>query len=324
MDVKVSVIIPVYNVEKYIGRCVHSLFSQTLNEMEFIFVDDCTPDNSIEIIKSILKEYPNRKHQVKFVTHNVNKGLAKSRQDGLEQAVGKYIIHCDSDDWLECNMYEALCDKAVETHADIVICNYFEESDAGAVVMSQHLFEDKDDLFAAILEGKLHAAVWNKLVKREFLFSCPYKIPTEIFMWEDMAVMVPLLMATNRIVKLDKPLYHYAIKREGSITALYDAGKTASMLKCVDYIEQYMKDAGIYKDFTGKLYSLRLRASAGLISQTECWSPNLWREKNNDASIKDIFNSNMWWSHQIYAVLAKLRLDVVIKTILKFRAIFPK
>ena len=99
-EIKVSVIVPIYEVERYIERCARSLFEQTmLSGIEFIFVDDCTPDYSIEILHNTLKEYPEREAQVTILTHSANKGLAAARKTGVRAARGEYISHCDSDDW---------------------------------------------------------------------------------------------------------------------------------------------------------------------------------------------------------------------------------
>lgn len=108
---KISVIIPVYKAEPYIERCVRSLFSQTLDDLEYIFIDDCTPDNSISVLKAVLDEYPNRRDQVKIVNHQHNQGVSQSRQDGFDATTGEYVIHCDPDDWIEPEMYELLYDK---------------------------------------------------------------------------------------------------------------------------------------------------------------------------------------------------------------------
>lgn len=105
---KVSVIIPVYGVEKYIERCARSLFEQTLEDMEFIFVDDSTRDNSIDILLEVINEYPQRKNQIKILTHEVNKGLPAARQTGIKAAKGDYIAHCDSDDWVTPNAYQEM------------------------------------------------------------------------------------------------------------------------------------------------------------------------------------------------------------------------
>ena len=117
---KVSVIIPVYGVEKYIERCARSLFEQTLEDIEYIFVDDCTPDNSISILRKVLSEYPNREKQVKILHHDKNKGLAKARQTGLKIASGEYIAHCDSDDWVDKDLYKVLYNQAVNLKSDMI------------------------------------------------------------------------------------------------------------------------------------------------------------------------------------------------------------
>ena len=98
---KVSVIIPVYGVEKYIEKCARSLFEQTLDDIEYLFVDDCTPDKSVDILKHILEEYPHRKSQVVIHRMEQNSGQAVVREWGVKNAKGDFIIHCDSDDWVD-------------------------------------------------------------------------------------------------------------------------------------------------------------------------------------------------------------------------------
>ena len=113
---KVSIVIPIYNVEKYIIKCAKSLFEQTLDDIEYIFVNDCTPDNSIKVLLEVLEQYPNRKQQVKIITHKINLGAAIARKNGILAATGKYIIHCDGDDWTAPDMYQRLYEKAEREH----------------------------------------------------------------------------------------------------------------------------------------------------------------------------------------------------------------
>ncbi len=117
----VSIIVPIYNVEKYIERCAVSLFEQDFEDIEYIFVNDCTPDNSIQILEEVIEKYPNRKSNVKIIHYKANKGLGSARKTGLEQATGEYVLHIDSDDWVELDMVLCLYNKAIETDADIVI-----------------------------------------------------------------------------------------------------------------------------------------------------------------------------------------------------------
>ena len=118
---KISICIPVYGVEKYIEQCARSLFEQTIIEdVEFIFVNDCTKDKSIDILKNILREYPQRIKQTKIISHEHNSGLVAARNTALKHSTGDYIIHCDSDDWVDFDFYEKLYNQASKTDADVV------------------------------------------------------------------------------------------------------------------------------------------------------------------------------------------------------------
>ena len=119
-NIKVSVCIPVYGVEKYIEKCARTLFEQTLQEIEYIFVDDCTQDRSMEILQKVLEEYPHRKAQVKIIHHEKNGGLVAARNTALKHVSGEYVIHCDPDDWVELDLYEIMYHEAVAQGADMV------------------------------------------------------------------------------------------------------------------------------------------------------------------------------------------------------------
>ena len=113
---KVSVIIAVYGAEKYIEKCARSLFEQTLDDIEYIFVDDCTPDKSMDILISVLSDYPNRNNQINIIHNLTNLGLGSTHTIGMKAATGDYLIHCDPDDWVEHNMYELLYNKPMKTY----------------------------------------------------------------------------------------------------------------------------------------------------------------------------------------------------------------
>ena len=121
----VSILVPVYNVEQYIERCARSLFEQTYDNLEYIFVDDCTPDKSIQILERVLAEYPQRREQTKIIHHDRNRGLAAARNTAVENCSGVFLTHVDSDDWIEFNAVELLVNKQQENDADIVSSNTF-------------------------------------------------------------------------------------------------------------------------------------------------------------------------------------------------------
>ena len=128
MRINVSVVIPVYNVEPYIKRCVESLMSKTLKTgIEFIFVNDCSTDNSVNLIEEVVSCYSERKDQVRIIHHSSNKGLACTRLTGIKEAKGDYIIQCDSDDWVDQNSYQTMKDiltRQENKSADIVKIGY--------------------------------------------------------------------------------------------------------------------------------------------------------------------------------------------------------
>ena len=125
MEMLLSVLVPIYGVEKYIERCATSLFEQTLQDhIEFIFVNDCTKDNSVVKLLNLLKKYPHRISQVKLLEHSRNRGLAASRQTALNHATGDYVLTVDSDDWLELDACEELLNSVRETKCDILMFDY--------------------------------------------------------------------------------------------------------------------------------------------------------------------------------------------------------
>ncbi len=216
---KVSIVIPVYNVEKYIERCVRTLFAQTLDDLEYIFVDDCSPDNSSDVMLKVLEEYPVRKPQVKLIRHEINQGVSQSRQDGVEAATGEYIIHCDPDDWVELDMYEQLYTKAKETNADLVLCDYYEVTN-GEILTLKKQKPDKlksEDLLAGISgknKTKLQGSLWNKLIKSELCKNIRF-IP-DINFCEDVCYLFQILNKRLNIRYCNTGLYYYMTFRTDS------------------------------------------------------------------------------------------------------------
>ena len=163
MNPKVSVIVPVYKAEKDIERCCNALFGQTLDNIEYIFVDDCTPDDSVGIINRTLEKFPDRRSLVKVLHQEMNSGVSACRQLGLNNASGCYIIHCDSDDWPDIDMYETLYSKAIQENAEVVCCDYIVELEGKSkVVKFPDEFNDRPSLGIGPIEG----AVWNKLISK--------------------------------------------------------------------------------------------------------------------------------------------------------------
>ena len=205
----ISVIVPIYHVEQFINRCANSLFNQSLNEhIEYIFVDDASPDNSVEIIKECLGLYPQLRNRVTILSHLVNRGLPAARNTGLEKATGEYIYHCDSDDFLEPDALEEMYKKAKEHEADIVWCDWFLSFERNERYMKQPCYDTPTEALKGLLSGAMKYNVWNKLVRRELYVENHIAFPSGHGMGEDM-IMIQLFACARKVAYLPKALYHY-------------------------------------------------------------------------------------------------------------------
>ena len=204
---KISVIVPVYGVEKYIERCARSLFEQTFDDIEYIFVDDCTLDKSIEILQKVLLEYPLRIEQTRIVKMQSNTGLAGVRSYGIKLAKGNYIIHCDSDDWLDKDMCRVLYEKAVEENADVVICDYITTNGINNKKYSGLSSTNKEQVILDMLFQRNSWSLWNKLFKKDiYKQEITY---AQDNMGEDMTLVMQMIYYCNRISYVSNVYYYY-------------------------------------------------------------------------------------------------------------------
>lgn len=251
---KISIIIPVYNVEKYIERCVRSLFEQTLDDIEFIFVDDASPDNSIQIIKSILEEFPKRKESVFFVKHDTNKGLAAARKSGLEIASGEYIAHCDSDDWVDKNMYKTIYDEAKIKNADIGRCDFFFAYQDQNIEVKHSMLSLQDYIVSGM------TPVWNMIVRRSLYAEHNISPTIGINYCEDFILSVKLLYKAKRIIHVDKALYYYNQQNTNSLLRTRKQEAESEEVKAYLDVIDFFKRESIYDIYEKQLCWRMLRA----------------------------------------------------------------
>lgn len=220
MEYKVSVIIPIYKVEKFIERCVKSLMEQTQQDVEYIFVDDASPDGSIAVLRNVLADYPEQSNYVKILTHAENKGLPAARNTGLSVARGEYIFHCDSDDFVEPDMLEQLYHKAIETDADIVWCDWYLTFENSERYMKQPVYGTPLEALKAMLGGAMKYNVWNKLIRRSLYMENKIKFPAGYGMGEDMTIML-LFAYAKKIAYLPHAFYHYVKLNTNAFSQTY-------------------------------------------------------------------------------------------------------
>ncbi|MEH6305837.1 glycosyltransferase family 2 protein [Olivibacter sp. CPCC 100613] len=212
MNPFISVIVPVYNVQQFIECTAHHLFQQDLKEIEYIFVDDCSPDNSILLLHAVLEQYPERQAYTTIIRHEQNKGLPAARNTGLQRATGQFIFHCDGDDWIEKDALSKLYTKASHDGSDVVWCDWYLSFKDTERYMSQA--PEQSDILTGrqcvelMLGGKLRFNVWNKLVKRSLYEQAGIRFPEGYPMGEDMTMIQVLAMAF-KVSYLPQALYHY-------------------------------------------------------------------------------------------------------------------
>lgn len=257
-EIKVSVIIPIYNVSCFIERCTESLMQQTLHEVEYIFVDDATPDHSIQILKEVVTRYPERKEQVRIVHHEINKGLPAARNTGLAIATGEYIFHCDSDDYIESNMLELLYKTAKKKNADYVWCDWFLSYDSNERYMVQPSYQTPSDALKGMLCGAMKYNVWNKLVKRSLYVDNNISFPAGHGMGEDMT-MIRLAACATKVAYVNKALYHYVRSNTGAMTQAYSERHMADVRHNVDETIDFIESRGIYNEVDAALFKLNVK-----------------------------------------------------------------
>lgn len=231
--IKVSVIIPVYNVEKYIEKCIKSLINQTIKELEFIFVNDGTPDNSVQIIK----KYQKKDNRIKLL-EKVNGGQATARNLGLKHAKGEYIAFVDSDDYVKEDMYELMYNRAKKDNLDIVLCNDF-------LVYKDRTEEHKITQEELIITPEkyitLSPSPCNKIIKKEYIEKCKFTFPEGII-YEDLA-SIPLLGLNNpKAVYINKPLYYYVQSDISTMRNKEYKEKYEDIFKAIKYLYDNMID----------------------------------------------------------------------------------
>ena len=224
-----SVIIPVYRVETYIARCARSLLEQTMQEgVEFIFVDDASPDGSMAVLERVIGEYPERQQQVHILHHETNRGLPTARNTGLAAATGEYVFHCDSDDFMEPDALQQLWDAARRNDADAVYSDFYLTTPKGNRYMRCPAYTTAAEALQGLLHGTMKYNVWNKLVRRSLysnltkashtLGSLEGAFPNGHAMGEDMTMLL-LFAKAQRVAYLPIATYHYVRQNEHAFTA---------------------------------------------------------------------------------------------------------
>lgn len=245
----VTVIAPVYGVARYIGRFAASLFAQTWANVEFVFVDDCSPDESISLLRGVLERFPARKGQTQILRHDRNRGLAAARKTGLAAARGRYVLQVDSDDYLEPTLVEKLLAAAEGEGADIAVCDYFVDYARRTVTRSETVKTDGWGEMNLLLRAANPSFVWNKLIRRSLLTDHAIAPVEGLDMLEDRAQLFRIFYFARRVAHVREPLYHYVFN-PASITSVMSDKSVGDMRRLLDEVDAFYRteqitDAGL-------------------------------------------------------------------------------
>lgn len=262
----ISIIVPVFNTEKYINKCLDSILAQTLTDWECILVDDGSPDNS----GAICDEYAAKDARFKVI-HKENGGVAMARQKGVEASTGEYIIHADPDDYVECNMLQEMLDEIVQLNVDILVTDFFKDKEDGSIIVYKQEFHGTStkEMIEMILSDKLHGSLWNKMVKRSSYVNAAPKFFSGINYCEDVLIWAQLASHDLKVGYLPKPYYHYVYNKD-SITSCFSRKNFETRKLYINKLSEFITD----KSTLGKI-AFRYKARAvqnNVISRQEYYS----------------------------------------------------
>jgi len=238
---RVSLCIPVFNVENYIERCAVSLFEQSYRNIEYIFVDDCSQDRSMAILDGLLTKYSAL--NVKVIHHEHNRGLAAARNTAIEAATGEFVIHVDSDDWLETDAVELLVLRQNETNADIVSANAIAHYPDYDEYLIEPDYADKGEMMQDIIQLSINHVLWRRIIRKSLYVNNSIAAIEGKNVGEDHYTLPRLLYYADSFAKLDRIIYHY------DNTNAYSYMARASIDIGINYLKNNIESCDILSDF---------------------------------------------------------------------------
>lgn len=313
---KLSIIVPVYNAEKYLNRCVDSILNQTFADFELLLIDDGSTDKSGQICD----EYAENDSRVK-VTHSANQGAATARNTGLDMVAGEYIGFVDADDYIESEMYERLIKAADDNNADVCCCGYYrEEID---VIYPKHredgelvILNGQNDIFREYLrqdyENGFGDGNWNKIFKSEIVRNIRYKDYTN---GEDVDFQIEAFKTSRKVACISDDLYHYNCSNNESATKKEFNKRYLGILKVSDDIFDYISEH-IHED---KKYAYAFKLTWYMsVLQKIYESDNPKKYIDDEENIRQVIVSD--YSMYVKNIYAK-RLDKYLACALKYRCV---
>ena len=283
--IKVSILVPFYKVEQYVGRCVESLFTQTYKNIEYVFVNDCTPDKSMEVVNEMIDKY-GVASQCKMIIHDQNQGISASRNDCLDYMTGDYFLFIDSDDYIDNDMVELLVNAAVKEDADISGCGYVEEYADHSVEYPQKYTNDHDEMMRAITLLTIKGVMWKLLVRSSIVKEHKEEVRfiPDRNMVDDYLFCCQVFYYAQRFAGVDKCMYHWIQYNPNNYThtTIFAVESQAAAIRKV---EEFYRQKGVYEIVKEELNQRKFISKLPLLLDKKCFDVPRWRslfpESNN-------------------------------------------
>ncbi|HHI5408916.1 TPA: glycosyltransferase family 2 protein [Vibrio metoecus] len=319
---KVSVIFPVYNVAEYVERSLVSLMEQTLDSFEVIIINDGSRDNSLFIIENVLARYPHRQGLIKLITRE-NRGVAKTRSEGMAHSNGDYVIHLDSDDWVELNWLEVMYYKALEDNADIVVCDYKSIFKNKAVKVHMPAENTGYKCLRQLLNDKQRGFTVNKLISRRVINKIGDVFNEGVNFLEDYIYIAKCFKASNTVSYVSLCLYNYNQCNVGSLTKARSDSKRNDALIAVDEVSKIVE----YYDLIDDLMRYKIKIKSYLIyCEWSCVREETWRLYSEADSY--VFRASIPLPIKIAILISNLKLyglaTIMIKSFFGFKFFVKK
>lgn len=307
MDVKVSAIVPVYNTEKFLEKCIRSIMSQTLKEIEIICINDGSTDNSLEILKKLQKE-DNRI----IIIDKKNEGVSKARNIGIERARGEFLSFIDSDDWIEKEYYEICYKELIRTNSDIIITDFFSEKFNGTELVYKKDIVGMENIkkieyIEAIILVNVVGALWNKIIRKKILEKNNIRFQEGLMVGEDIYFLIQISNVADKIIKLNKAFLHYVQHDNNTI-------KIKKIEYMYNFYEVYSR---LTKELFGKISERKIITGYIVIVSGIVLKNKKILEEKNEYYLKDYLN-------KILQVKLKLIKSIKLKVFIEILKIVNK
>ena len=276
-DMKVSILVPFFKVEQYVGRCVESLFTQTYKNIEYIFVNDCSPDKSMEVINSMIDKY-DMASKCKIIVHENNLGISASRNDCLDNMTGDYFLFIDSDDYIDKDMVEMLVEAALKENADISGCGYIEEYADHSVEHPQKYTNDHNEMMRAITLLTIKGVMWKLLVRSTIVTEHREEVRfiPDRNMVDDYLFCCQIIYYAQRFAGVDRCMYHWIQYNPNNYThtTIFAVESQAAAIRKT---EDFYREKGVYEVVSDSLLRRKFVSKLPLLLDWSCRDVRRWR-----------------------------------------------